>query len=142
MNQKLHNWIYSSLKGTLVENLKRVRPTRFLGVPRVWEKIAEKMQEVGRSNKGKIKFKFPTLCWIVYVNERQGKNTGKFEFNSFLNQLKESRKLWEIGPKKVLIIITPLSEKAEQKLLTLWRLNFITSWQKNWFWGKFKVDFF
>ena len=35
-----------------VENLKRVKPTRFLGVPRVWEKIAEKMQEVGRSSKG------------------------------------------------------------------------------------------
>ena len=35
-----------------MENLKRVRPTRFLGVPRVWEKIAEKMQEVGKSNKG------------------------------------------------------------------------------------------
>ena len=35
-----------------MENLKRVRPTRFLGVPRVWEKIAEKMQEVGRSSKG------------------------------------------------------------------------------------------
>ena len=32
--------------------MKRVRPTRFLGVPRVWEKIAEKMQEVGRSSKG------------------------------------------------------------------------------------------
>ena len=32
--------------------MKRVRPTRFIGVPRVYEKIAEKMQEVGRSNKG------------------------------------------------------------------------------------------
>ena len=41
-----------ALKGTLVENLKRVRPTRFYGVPRVFEKIAEKMQEVGRSNTG------------------------------------------------------------------------------------------
>ena len=32
--------------------MKRVRPTSFLGVPRVWEKIAEKIQETGKSNKG------------------------------------------------------------------------------------------
>ena len=32
--------------------MKRVRPTIFLGVPRVWEKIGEKMQQVGKSNKG------------------------------------------------------------------------------------------
>ena len=35
-----------------VENLKRVRPTKFLAVPRVWEKIAEKMQSAGKSSKG------------------------------------------------------------------------------------------
>jgi len=40
------------LKSTLVENLKRVRPTRIVGVPRVWEKIAEKMQEAGKANSG------------------------------------------------------------------------------------------
>lgn len=36
-----------ALKGGLIKTLLEVRPTRFLGVPRVWEKIAEKMKSVG-----------------------------------------------------------------------------------------------
>lgn len=38
----------SALKGTLVDTLKEALPTIFLGVPRVWEKIMEKMLEKGR----------------------------------------------------------------------------------------------
>ncbi|CAM9369790.1 unnamed protein product, partial [Hapterophycus canaliculatus] len=41
-----------ALKGSLVKTLKEVRPTIFVGVPRVWEKIYERMQEVGRSIHG------------------------------------------------------------------------------------------
>lgn len=41
-----------ALKGSLGNTLKEVRPTKFLGVPRVWEKIFEKMQEVGRKTTG------------------------------------------------------------------------------------------
>ncbi|XP_048488655.1 very long-chain-fatty-acid--CoA ligase bubblegum isoform X1 [Plutella xylostella] len=39
-----------ALKGSLVETLKEVRPTRFLAVPRVWEKMYEKIMAVGASN--------------------------------------------------------------------------------------------
>ncbi|KAI5640586.1 AMP-binding enzyme domain-containing protein [Phthorimaea operculella] len=39
-----------ALKGSLVETLKEVRPTRFLAVPRVWEKIYEKIMAVGASS--------------------------------------------------------------------------------------------
>jgi len=39
-----------ALKGSLGETLREVRPTAFLGVPRVWEKIQEKMMAVGRQN--------------------------------------------------------------------------------------------
>ncbi|XP_043557361.1 long-chain-fatty-acid--CoA ligase ACSBG2-like [Chiloscyllium plagiosum] len=36
-----------ALKGTLLNTLREVRPTAFLAVPRVWEKIQEKMKETG-----------------------------------------------------------------------------------------------
>ena len=42
----------NALKGTLTDSLKDALPTLFFGVPRVWEKIHEKMLEVGRRNKG------------------------------------------------------------------------------------------
>uniref|UniRef100_A0A667X1W3 Long-chain-fatty-acid--CoA ligase ACSBG2 n=1 Tax=Myripristis murdjan TaxID=586833 RepID=A0A667X1W3_9TELE len=35
-----------ALKGSLVNTLKEVRPTAFMGVPRVWEKMQEKMKSV------------------------------------------------------------------------------------------------
>ncbi|KYN01489.1 Long-chain-fatty-acid--CoA ligase ACSBG2 [Cyphomyrmex costatus] len=39
-----------ALKGTLINTLLVAQPTIFMGVPRVWEKIYEKMQEKARSN--------------------------------------------------------------------------------------------
>ena len=42
----------NALKGTLTATLKEALPTLFLGVPRVWEKIYEKMVAVGKANKG------------------------------------------------------------------------------------------
>lgn len=36
-----------ALKGSLGATMKEVRPTSFLGVPRVWEKMQEKMREAG-----------------------------------------------------------------------------------------------
>lgn len=49
-----------ALKGSLGATLKEVRPTIFFGVPRVWEKIYEKLQEVGRSTTG---FKKTMSTW-------------------------------------------------------------------------------
>lgn len=40
----------NALKGTLVNTLQEVKPTKFLAVPRVWEKIFEKMSQVAAQN--------------------------------------------------------------------------------------------
>ncbi|KAI0214318.1 hypothetical protein LSAT2_000560 [Lamellibrachia satsuma] len=45
-----------ALKGSLSVTMREVRPTVFLGVPRVWEKMEEKMQDVGRSTGGLKKY--------------------------------------------------------------------------------------
>ena len=39
-----------ALKGTLINTLKLAKPTIFLGVPRVWEKMKESMMNIGRNN--------------------------------------------------------------------------------------------
>ena len=41
-----------ALKGSLGESLRAVRPTLFFGVPRVWEKFAEKIQAAGKKSQG------------------------------------------------------------------------------------------
>ncbi|KAI8438542.1 hypothetical protein MSG28_011014 [Choristoneura fumiferana] len=41
-----------ALKGSLIETLKEVRPTRLLAVPRVWEKMYEKIMAVGAQSGG------------------------------------------------------------------------------------------
>ena len=41
-----------ALKGSLTMTMRDVKPTVFFGVPRVWEKIQEKMVQLGRANSG------------------------------------------------------------------------------------------
>merc|ERR1719296_289335 len=41
---------YDLKVGTIGDRLRAVRPTLFLGVPRVWEKIAEKMKAMVAAN--------------------------------------------------------------------------------------------
>lgn len=50
--------------GTLVQTIREVRPTAFFAVPRVWEKMMEKMVEASSGSKG-VKLKL--LNWARKV---------------------------------------------------------------------------
>ena len=53
--------IYDLSKGTVGQRLSCLKPTIFLGVPRVWEKIAEKIKKIGLTITG-TKKKISTYC--------------------------------------------------------------------------------
>ncbi len=55
----------NALKGTLTETLKEVQPTLFFGVPRVWEKIQEKMVAIGKDF---YHFIFIIFCILITYN--------------------------------------------------------------------------
>mmetsp|Transcript_34213 Transcript_34213/g.84131 ORF Transcript_34213/g.84131 Transcript_34213/m.84131 type:complete len:769 (-) Transcript_34213:214-2520(-) len=62
---------YDMKEGTLGDRLRTIRPTVFLGVPRVWEKVAEKMKAVGKSTTG-LKKKIAT--WAKAKGLEHSKN--------------------------------------------------------------------
>lgn len=53
-----------AFKGSLLHTMKEVRPTIFLGVPRVWEKIGESIQVVVSSQRG---LKSKIASWAKHV---------------------------------------------------------------------------
>ena len=55
------------LQGSLAVTMREVRPTAFLGVPRVWEKMQEKMVEIARQNSG---FKRKVAVWAKDIGLR------------------------------------------------------------------------
>jgi long-chain-fatty-acid--CoA ligase ACSBG len=56
----------TALQGTLVETLKEAKPTLFMSVPRVWEKIEEKMKTIAAQN-GPLKTAIGKHFFSVYI---------------------------------------------------------------------------
>ena len=57
---------YDLKAGSVGDRLRAVRPTLFLGVPRVWEKVAEKIKKLGELAPAKI-YLYPSngcLSWF------------------------------------------------------------------------------
>lgn len=52
----------NALKGTLIDYLLEVRPTAFVGVPRVWEKMEERVRSV-------LEKKKRILSWASHVGQ-------------------------------------------------------------------------
>ncbi|XP_076668613.1 acyl-CoA synthetase bubblegum family member 1 isoform X3 [Andrena cerasifolii] len=114
----------NALKGTLVDTMLAARPTVFVGVPRVWEKICEKMQAVARSN-GLIK------TWIAswakaqglyyYTNKMNGNDFKHWSY-LFARWLIFSKIRIALGLDRCEVCITaaaPLSVEVKQYLMSL-----------------------
>ncbi|XP_039072738.1 long-chain-fatty-acid--CoA ligase ACSBG1 [Hyaena hyaena] len=73
-----------ALKGSLVNTLQEVEPTSHLGVPRVWEKIKERIQEVAAQS-GFIRRKM--LLWAMSVTLEQNLTCPSSDLKPFTARL-------------------------------------------------------
>ena len=106
-----------ALKGSLTTSLKEVKPTFFFGVPRVWEKIQEKMVQIGRETTG-IKKMISTWakgCGAAKTQLNQFGNAGGVPFgygcaNSIvLSKIKEALGLQEVSSQPFIHSYCPLN---------------------------------
>jgi long-chain-fatty-acid--CoA ligase ACSBG len=79
-----------ALKGSLAMTLKAVRPTIFFGVPRVWEKFYDKLQEVAKASTG-LKKTISTWAKGVALKHWESKEFGSKSGDALLYPL--ARKL-------------------------------------------------
>ncbi|CAG2058886.1 unnamed protein product [Timema podura] len=130
------------IEGSLVNTLQEVRPTRFLGVPRVWEKIYEKMTRIGSQN-GSIKRSIATWAkghGLQHNVDKMKGNTVKEEkkdaswriiaMNEFIDELFQDRKV-SVGVtnrlksevNNLLLVIADLEGQVQQLTLENTRLR-------------------
>ncbi|KAM9183430.1 long-chain-fatty-acid--CoA ligase ACSBG1 isoform 2-T2 [Dugong dugon] len=73
-----------ALKGSLVNTLQEVEPTSHMGVPRVWEKIMERIQEMAAQS-GFIRRKM--LLWAMSVTLEQNLSCPGSDLKPFMTRL-------------------------------------------------------
>ncbi|XP_028921284.1 long-chain-fatty-acid--CoA ligase ACSBG1 isoform X2 [Ornithorhynchus anatinus] len=73
-----------ALKGSLVNTLREIEPTSHMGVPRVWEKIMERIKEVS-SQSGFIKRKM--MLWAMSVTLERNLSCSSTDLKPFMMRL-------------------------------------------------------
>ncbi|XP_064373607.1 long-chain-fatty-acid--CoA ligase ACSBG1 isoform X2 [Dromaius novaehollandiae] len=73
-----------ALKGSLINTLKEVQPTSHMGVPRVWEKIMEKLKDASAQS-GFMKKKM--LSWAMSVSLERNLNCSRSDLKLFWTRL-------------------------------------------------------
>eukprot|EP00038_Savillea_parva_P007859 m.172964 g.172964 ORF g.172964 m.172964 type:complete len:757 (+) comp13615_c0_seq1:43-2313(+) len=87
---------YDIKLGSVVQRTKAVKPTMFLGVPRVWEKLAEKLQAIGAATKPGLKKSMASWAKKTSLAHQQQCQMGKSGYvpfghsvaNALLNKVK------------------------------------------------------
>jgi len=113
-----------ALQGSLIDTLREAQPTRFIGVPRVFEKMADKLQEVGAKS-GSLQRAVANWAKQAALNEHRarmgGEKKGSLAF-LFAQRLLLSRIREKLGFSSAIGLYSgaaPLSEQTFNYFLSL-----------------------